>query len=163
MKKIVPFLLSATVLFSACSKDDKSSASAAISSSVDGTTIDFNVNAKAVRSQTSGFYSVTITGFQSSSASNQIAIVLTSSSPIAAGSYTETDATGQKLSSVNFVQSGTPYISYMSATNPSKVTISSITSTAVQGSFSGDVFMATTSGISTTKKVITKGQFNLSF
>lgn len=153
------------LLLSSCSKDTKVSASGSITGNIDGTGTSFNNNVKAARIDVGGTYSITILGFQDEGASNRISIMVTSPQPIASGVYSESSSSGNKVGAISYVQAGSssPYVNNNSQTNPHTVTITSVNSTSIQGTFSGDVFLTNGSGVTTTKKVITKGQFDVKF
>lgn len=153
------------LLLSACSKNNDVSASGSITGNVDGSGTSFNNNVKAIRTDISGGHSISIVGFQGAGASNQIGIVVTSTQAIAAGTYSENSSSSEKIGTISYIQSGNPnpYINYNSQTNPTTVTVTSVSAASIQGTFSGDVFLTNSSGVTTTKKVITKGQFNVKF
>jgi hypothetical protein len=157
------------LLFTACSKnnnDDNSGKAGTITATIDGANVSFNTNAKAIRADAGGAYSIQIMGFQGTGGnSNQIALAASDNSAIVAGIYNETMTGANGAGTVSYIQSGSsyPYINNGSTTNPGTVTITEVTSTSVKGTFSGDVFLMTAGGISTTKKSITNGQFSVNF
>ena|SRR3982751_2140454 len=163
MKKTLICASLGLMVLSGCKKDDSdNNSSNAISASLDGTAVTFNVNAKAMRTNVSGAYSVQIIGYDGNS--NQIAIAISSDAPITTGTYSE-NSSDSKGASVNYIPSGSayPYISYNSTSNPATVTISSISATSIQATFQGDVYLASSGGITNTKKAFTNGQFNVKF
>jgi hypothetical protein len=132
---------------------------------MDGTNYMFNYSVIALQTNTSGAYSVQVIGFQAGgTGANQIALVIAGTSQITAGTYTE-DGSTTNVASVNFVQAGSayPYVSNNSNTNPVTVTVTSISSTSIQGTFKGDAFLLDSNGATTTKKVIANGQFSVNF
>jgi hypothetical protein len=169
MKRI--FLLGSLfcVLLTACSKnnnDNNSGKAGSITATIDGANVSFNTNAKAMRTDESGAYSIQIIGFQGAAGnSNQIALGVSDDSPIVAGTYSENFNGSGGVGTVGYIQSGTsmPYMGNQSTTNPCTVIITEVTATAIKGTFSGDVFLMSSGGASTTKKSITNGQFSVNF
>lgn len=154
------------LVFFSCKKDGSgtTSGSGTITCTLDGVNVSFNVNAKAMRMNAGAEQSVQITGMQASGNSNQIAMVVTGSSAITAGTYSENDQNGN-VAGINYIEAGNtyPYVSYNSTTNPATITITAISSTSVQGSFKGDVYLMSSNGVTSTKKVVTNGQFKVNF
>jgi hypothetical protein len=169
MKRISLLASLFCLLLTACSKNNKgdnSGKAGTIAATVDGSNVSFNTTARAMRTDISGAYSIQIIGFQGAAgSSNQIAIAVSDNSPIVTGIYNETLTGANGVGSVSYIQSGTalPYINNRSTANPGTVTITEVNATSVKGTFSGDVFLMTNGGISTTKKSITNGQFFVNF
>ena len=165
MKKIVFAALSFLLLLTSCTKEatiGMGTGTATISANVDGQSMTYNVNAKAVRINVPGAYSVEVVGYKSSSSSDQIAISLTGISPIGTGTYSENNANGINVATINLIDGGSQtFVNSNSVTNPSSVTITSITSSSIKGTFKGDIFLSGSS--SSTKKVLSEGQFSISF
>ena len=163
MKKL--FFLPVIVLFalSSCKKSSSSSAAlGTINATIDGTATTFNTEATAVQSGTSGAYSLIIIGFQGAAGtSSTLDITLGSSVPFAAGtlySDTTTSANGN-LAEIAYVQQPGEYEYSDVLSGPVDVTITNITSTTVQGTFSGIV--GAVNGGTPASHTITKGSFNL--
>lgn len=138
-------------LFSSCKKSSTTPAADknVILATVDGTATK-NIDAVASNglSSFSGNYVLNVTSL--SNYPNSIEVEVSSPSPIAKGTYTNT------------VSSNPFFIFYgASVTNTTKgsgtVTITSIDAANVQGTFSGDVYQGTV------KKTITNGSFNVDF
>jgi hypothetical protein len=169
MKTRTLFAFLAVVLFASCSKnssDTDKNGSGAISAKIDGTNTTFNVNAKAMRNNGQGFYTIQIAGATGSepSTANQITLAIASDAEITPGTYTEDASTNSKLGTIGYVTGGSEtYTSDGSDTNPVTVIITSVNSTSIQGTFRGDVYLTTASGASSTKKVFSEGTFNVNF
>lgn len=135
-----------------------------ISASVDGVALTFNTAAQAIRTNVPGGISIAIVGFQGAAGtSDQIAVVVTTTGSLGVGTYSENDPAGSKIASVGYVKYGDPmpYSNFMSSTNPSTVVITTISSTAIAGTFSGDAFQITMTGTAGAKKSITQGKFSV--
>lgn len=167
MKTTVIALIISAAIFSSCNKDDSDApASRGISCTIDGVNATFNILAKAIRADVPGAYSVQMIGYRATAvSSDQIAIGVSSFNQIAAATYNEDGSANGGAGFVNLVENGNayPYISYVSPTNPATITITAISSSSIQGTFKGDIFLTNASGVTTTKKVITNGQFNVNF
>ena len=169
MKRIFSLAtLSIFILLSSCGKDaPDSNSSDAISAEIDGVRMTFNVNATAVRTSLSGSEIVQIIGFHGEQgASEQIAVGLTGAlTTIKAGVYTE-DAVdpGHSGGVTYFIPNAFyPYGPSLTSSNPCSITVTSISATSIQGTFKGNVYLYDGAGPTTTRKVITNGQFNLKF
>ncbi|HEY9362681.1 MAG TPA: hypothetical protein VIQ00_05435 [Chitinophagaceae bacterium] len=169
MKKTIIFSLSLLIFLSSCKKDDSDNSSngnGTITCTIDGINTSFDTEARAIKTDVTGAYSVQIIGYKGTAGnSDQIAIGIASDLAIATGTYSEDGSTGNKLASVNYMPSGSsyPYISNNSTSNPSTVTVTAISATSIQGTFKGDVYLTSNNGTTTTKKVISNGQFNVNF
>lgn len=125
---------------------------------LDGASMTLN-SARAVKTSSGSIYSLQFYGYVGAGgASNELACqIQAQSGPITATTYTE--GVGVDMVSIAyFIYS--PYDAYQnngSATNPVSITITSITSTNVQGTFKGDI----SNGFST--KVLANGTFNIDF
>ena|SRR5579872_5458843 len=161
MKNLKLSLLLICVLFvvSSCKKSSKSiSTTGTITVNIDGAAQTFNVGAAAHIDNTGGFYSLSLIGVQSATAANSLIVDVTSSSPIVAGTYTGTNSQAD----MSYTQvSGSAVYQFDGSNNASNatITVKSISSTNVQGTFSGTLELITGTGAAS--KVLTSGTFNL--
>jgi hypothetical protein len=159
MKNILFAGFLCVLTFSACKKDNNSSTATGsnLSASISGTAVTFNNALVASNTSAGGFYGLQIVGFNGTAGtSDALYLLVYSPTPIAAGTYVD----GQSASINYVVQSGgtVTYSSAISPTNPISITITSINSTSVTGTFKGDVFAS-----GNNKKVLTNGQFSVKF
>ena len=160
MKKLFFVLAISTLTFSACKKgNDDGGTGNNLSASINGTTMTFNNSLVASNTSAGGAYGMQIVGFSGTpGTSDALYLVVYSSSAITPGTYVD----GQSATiSYNTQPAGTVYSNALSATNPISITITSISSTNVSGTFKGDIFAG--ASISGAKKVLTNGQFNVKF
>lgn len=162
MKNLKLLLLAVCVLFvvSSCKKSSNKPASTVgtITVNIDGTAQTFNVGATAHVDNTSGFYSLSLIGIQSATVANSVIVEVTSSSPIVAGTYTGTNSQAD----MSYTQvSGNAIYQFDGSNNASNatITVKSISSTNVQGTFSGTLELI--SGTGAASKALTNGTFNL--
>ncbi len=163
MKKLRLLIPALCVLFivSACKKSANKPASTVgtITVNIDGAAQTFNVGATAHVDNTGGFYSLALIGIQSATASNSVIVEVTSDSPIVAGTtYTGTNSQAD----MSYTQiSGNAVYQFDGSNNASNatITVKSISSTNVQGTFSGTLELITGTGAAS--KVLTNGTFNL--
>jgi len=115
-------------------------------------------SARAVQSSSGSIYTLQFYGYiGAGGASNELIGQIQAQSPITAMTYTEEGTTEMAGLGYFIFPSGTAYSNNHSATNPVTITITSITSTNVQGTFKGDIFNGAD------KKVLASGTFNLNF
>lgn len=136
-----------------------------MSATVDGVAKNFNniVLAKII-DQGNGEYSMVLGGTTGTAASSDIlTITVDGDRQIAAGSYTLTvTPTTHYLPALGYTINETNnYMSDVTGTLATNVTITSITSTNVQGTFNGGVVLYNGTGAAT--KNITNGKFNVNF
>ena len=165
MRKIIVFASLVLLLMSCKKNSDDNGAIAAnsIQANIGGTTYNFNVSAKAIKMDGTGYHFISIAGADANSATaNVIGIIANSNVAVTTGTYNENDAVnfGSLSYSVN-ISSGNTYTDAGSTTNPVIVTITSLTGTSVQGTFKGDIYLG--SSTSGTKKVVADGKFNVPF
>lgn len=176
MKKIL--LISACVIFAfaSCKKDSsKKIASNTITATVGGTNTSFNTSAEAELASDSGAYIMVIAGLTGTTSSAQSMVVgLLSDQPFVKGTYTFDESTDPNTITV------LPSIAYLTNTSGDEssefesnteidlgnstlsttatVTITSISTTNIQGTFSG---LLVNDGDGTTTKSVTNGKFNV--
>ncbi len=169
MKKKTLFIATCiiTLFFSGCKKDPLDIPLGTISVSINGTETTFNIQSKALLTNTAGYYTLTIHGYKKyiGASSTQIKLIITSSNPISAGIFSENPFASQSNVQIDFFQEfilgfGTGYYTYGSPSNLSTVTISSITGTSVKGMFKGELREGSSVG---EKKSLSRGVFNVSF
>jgi hypothetical protein len=168
MKNVLFLCLSTCVIFFSCSKSGTSSPSGGtntISATVDGVNENFNniVLAKII-DQGGGRYSLVLGGTTGTTASADVmTITVDGDRQIAAGAFSLTlSPTNHYWPALGYTKGGTNnYMSDVTGTLPTNVTITSITSTNVQGSFSGGVVLYNGTGAAT--KNVTNGKFNVNF
>ena len=157
--KLLSLILCVLFVASSCKKSSKSiTTTGTITVNIDGAAQTFNVGAAAHVDNTGGFYSLSLIGVQSTTAANSIIVEVTSSSPIVAGTYTGTNSQAD----MSYTQvSGSAIYQFDGSNNASNATIivKSISSTSVQGTFSGTLELI--SGTGAASKALTNGTFNL--
>lgn len=168
MKKLL--LLSACVMlaFSACKKDSaKVTATNTLSVTIGGVNETFTSNVTAQSIIDTPGYTIGIAGFRGSGANLEgVQLEVNSDSPVTTGTYTINASTAQNatrfpllayykfMGSTNQLTYGTD----LSGANSSTITITSISSTNVQGTFSG--VLIDENGGSTTE-AMASGKFNV--
>ena len=158
--KLLSLILCVLFVASSCKKSSKSiTTTGTITVNIDGAAQTFNVGAAAHVDNTGGFYSLSLIGVQSTTAANSIIVEVTSSSPIVAGTtYTGTNSQAD----MSYTQvSGSAIYQFDGSNNASNatITVKSISSTNVQGTFSGTLELI--SGTGASSKALTNGAFNL--
>lgn len=148
------------VTLNSCKKDKDSAPSATISASVDGTPTNFNIGAIAVQGSVNGTAITNIEG----TAANKTAISITiSGTPVAGKTYSNTASNDDDKPLIAYILTDDDqYLNDDSQSNPASLTITSVTSTTVEGTFKGDLvdIQGATNGTAK-KKVITNGKFNV--
>jgi hypothetical protein len=159
MKKIIFPVVCSLLIFFSCSKSASSASGGSITATVNGSNQTFNTSALAISEAASGAYSLAITGFEgAANNSNQVTIGIAGSSPITTGTYT---TFGSAADEVSMVYSLPGNIEYAAISNAPQVTITSISTTNVQGTFSGILTLYSGTS-STTTESVTNGKFNVS-
>lgn len=159
MKKLI-FLLPVCLLLVVCSCKKSSTKPANVAGTltvtIGGKAQTFNVGAVAHLDNTGGFNTLGIIGVQSTTTANSLVITVSSTGPITAKSYTDANSESQ-LSYTT--AAGAIYQDDGTSGTSSTVTIKSISSTNVQGTFSGTLMLITGTGAAT--QTFTNGSFNL--
>jgi hypothetical protein len=178
MKKIANSILVLSVIlaFGSCKKNS-SSPSNTITCTIGGSSKTFNAAAIATKTTSSGFTTITITGFSaaSSSAANLSLAIATNNSGdvIAAGTYSDTSS--QYTNESLYTPSASGSVNYGAGTSVSanavndgvtianhlKIVVTSISSTEIAGTFSGDQFP--NSDDHQTPIILTDGKFDVKF
>ncbi|MET0634485.1 MAG: hypothetical protein ABWZ25_00575 [Chitinophagaceae bacterium] len=152
------------LMVTSCSKDKDKEGSAKIRCKIDGNTKEFNMLASALQIDGGGMYSVSVFGFGDGSTPDLFTIDVTDSAAIKAGLYDEDGgASGRKVASISMQETSTEkdYAS-TSQLNSAIVTITSISATSVQGTFSGKLSLDGNENAQGAKTV-TEGTFNVEF
>jgi hypothetical protein len=147
--------------FSSCKKES-SNTSPAISVAIDGTVTNFNAGALA--------YYLTPTDLsisaytRSSLYADKMTLEIQSPTTITTGTYTEFPSSGSAVGLLAFYKYGIGYYQALGTSansNPATITITSIDSKSVKGTFSGDVTLNGAGG--SNRKVLSSGTFNVAF
>jgi hypothetical protein len=168
MKKILLFSACVMLAFSSCKKSaPKITTSNTITANVGGSGLTFNSAVTGLLANSSGSYVLLITGATGTGSNAQVmSIAIDSENPIVKGTYTINSSTSSDATSfpqLSYVQSASTtnpvsFTSDLTGTNASTVTITSISSTNVQGTFNG-VLLSDQDG--TTTKSVTNGKFDV--
>jgi len=146
------------IAFSSCKKDDTDSIpSNSLTASIDGSSKSFNTALTGSLVTNGGAQGLQVVGFAGAAGSSDaLYLGVSSDGQIVPGTYVE----GQGAGIIFSLQSGaiTNYTNAESTTNPISITITSITSTKVTGTFKGDLFIDGNSA--SAKKVLTSGTFS---
>ena len=149
----------AVVTLNSCKKKDVKPANS-ITATIDGTAVSFNTNAKAITTTVQGVSVTTIQGTASNG--TNIAIML-SGTVGAAHTYTASADSPSDEPLIALTSSADQFWNDDSSSNLVSVTITSMSSTSIQGTFKG-ALVSTTSGSNTPPtKTIADGTFNVSF
>ena len=159
LSRIVLALAVIIIAFSACSKDKKG-IDDGMRLTVDGKEIEFSAFTKAEYDSTSGIHNLHIRGTDTDMQPNLVALGLTQEQPIVTGTYIHSTTNPDFYVTLDWSPAGEdytdPYYAGLDGSDPMSITITSITTTRVQGTFQGTVRR----GAGATK-VITNGSFNL--
>ena len=159
MKILTLLVLTFSVItLNSCKKKDPAP-TATITANINGTATTFNVHAMAAKGTLSGMTITTIQGTSSSGTNISITLngAVTAGTTYTAGTNTNTEPLLALTStSDQFLNDDT------STTNLVSVTITSVSSTAIAGTFKGDLVSTNIGGTPTTKSV-TNGKFSVSF
>ena len=153
-------------IFSSCKKDSSSNSttSGTISADIDGTAVSFNFGDNAALDTISGEYTIAIAGFQSgvNVTSNEIGIGVGGAYPIAVGTYTDTSSIADNSTiSYSIPSDNSGYAAVGIAPFYGTVTITSISATQVQGTFSGVLGVGSGSSSTVPYHTLTNGKFNV--
>ena len=148
------------ITLNSCKKDKDSTPSATISASVDGTATNFNTGAIAIQGSVNG---ATITNIEGTAANKTAISITISGTPVAGKTYSNTSSNDDDKPLIAYIV--TDDEQYLndddSQSNPASLTITSVTSTTVEGTFKGDLVDIQGSNGTAKKKVITNGKFNI--
>jgi hypothetical protein len=158
MKKLFVPIFAFVILLASCKKDNPATPAgpllATITATIDGASTTFDTTVTATKTNSYGFLDLLITGFHASGSSSEFSIDLTSVYPFSAGT-TYTDAfTALNAASITYLIQPANISCYNPGNGTTQVHITSISSTNVQGTFSGSVSDGSTT------HTITNGTFN---
>ncbi|WP_431214007.1 hypothetical protein ACQ86N_03740 [Puia sp. P3] len=163
MKKLSFFCVLSLCVFAACKKSGGSSSDYHFTATIDGQSQSFNTSPLAVKVSNAGVSMIAFEGFAGNQSNPQVMAVSWNSfyagQNLVVGTYGDTSskyAIGGNYNpsiSVTYVSGS----SIMTGGTHMKLTISSIDSTAVRGSFSGDFYL--NGDPSSPKKTVTNGDF----
>ena len=160
MKKLSLLALLACVFFAfaGCKKSSPTvNATGTLTATIGGTSQTFNLGAIANLQKAGDSYTLGIIGVQSSTVSNSLIITIINPSTITAGTYTGVGSVAQMSYTL---ASGSIYQNSDDGQSSATVVIKSISSTTVQGTFSGTLELVNGGGPAT--ETVTNGTFNLS-
>ena len=154
------FLLS-LIAVSACKKITASSVT--ISADVDGVPTSFNTDAFAIKSADTGSYGLEIGGAHpAGSTSDQLTVGITGTAPVTMGIYDDVTSSAPDQASILFEHDPGANDYGASGTSPytDTITITSISSTSIHGTFHGTLTLTSTP-TTPTSHVITNGKFDV--
>ncbi|RYG44870.1 MAG: hypothetical protein EOO01_18720 [Chitinophagaceae bacterium] len=160
--------LAVTLSLAACSKDKGENATH-ISVKIDGVVQHFSMNAMAMRLEqpSENMYALQIAGAsENSTTASAITLMIMSNEPLAPGKFGFGDLDDPNFSEkggmIGFALNGTDaFISSPDGPNPTEITITSISSNSVQGTFKGNIFGFNPNGTNVVEKSMTEGTFNV--
>jgi len=168
MKKVLASLVCISFFFLSCKKSASSvSSNGSLSATINGVNQSFNNILLAKNTAMSGQYSLYFSGTNGTSATaDELSITVDAYQAITPGTYTLGGSSlGTTLPDIGYDQAyaqggvANLYTSDITGTYTTTVTITAISSTSVQGTFSGTVV----SSSGNTTKTITNGKFNITF
>jgi hypothetical protein len=165
MKKLLLFTICVTLAFSSCKKSSSDIPANTISATVDGVDESFNTSPIAELGTAISLNSnLLISGSNGSgTSSDSMGITIESNNTIVKGSYTNASTNNSSYVSVLYnkapfsLSNPNIYSTDINGTYPTTVTITSMSSTNIQGTFSGKLLFKD----GTTVKNVTNGKFNL--
>jgi hypothetical protein len=165
MKKPLLIAICILTLFVSCKKSSSEAPTDTISANIDGVSESFNTAAYAHLSTGVQLNSnlVITGGYDGAGGSDIMSFTITSDHTITKGTYVNTSSSNGSYVSIAYTKgplslaNPTIYASVVDGTPPSSITITSISSTNIQGTFSGQLVL---SGGSAAKSV-TGGKFNV--
>ena len=160
IKILIVFALAIGVItLNSCKKKDVKP-TATITADVNGTATTFNVHAIAATGTLEGVTFTTITG----SASDGTSISITLNGALTAGKTFDTSGSPDVIPLIAIEAGDNSFLNDDSSiTNPVSVTINAVSSTAVSGTFKGDLTSLTIGNVQPQTKSVTNGKFSVSF
>jgi hypothetical protein len=160
MKKLFAIAILGSVVLVSCKKS--SGGSAPLQATINGTVTNFGTDASGLTTSSSGEYIITIEGATgTASISSQLGVTISSTSPIVAGTYTDT--TISNFGGIQYVPSSTAGSSIFGSaaqkSHPTTVVVTSVSSTQIVGTFQGTIYAG--QDTTTTPTTITNGTFNV--
>jgi hypothetical protein len=166
MKKISVIAILLFFSFANCKKDNKERNQAnTITATIDDVDYTFNVNVGVRDFPLGGAPGMQVSGAQNNSNGTQISITVGRKNGVLPGTYHEGSSVAADTVGLYFLNAETrsAYLSNLSVSNPAVVVVTERNASLLKGTFSGDVYLLESGGISSTKKTITKGQFSVNF
>jgi hypothetical protein len=168
MKKVFFLSIISLLAITSCKKSSTSNGTGTITANVDGTPTTFNTDAQAFSVNSSGVYSIAIGGFQGAGGNSyEIAITIGGTAPVTSNTTYGDDPSINPDDEVSLVYSlfagnniTAEYGADGTSPNTATTTITSISATNIQGTFSGGVTLVNGSG-TPTSHTITNGRFNV--
>lgn len=147
-----------------CKKKEAVTPSATITANVDGTATVFNTNAKAMKATVEG---VTVTTIQGQAANGAVISISLLGTVTAGKTYSAASNNPDDEPLLALTTSTEQFLNDDNSSNLVSVTINSVSSSSVQGTFKGDL-VSTNISVGNTNttpatKAITNGAFNVSF
>lgn len=161
IKILIVFAFSIGVItLNSCKKKEVAPAPS-ISASIDGTATSFNTGAKAIKATLQGVTSTTIQG----QSANGTIISITLSGNITAGATYTADVNSSSNEPLLFLTSSTfQYANDDASSNLVSVTVNSVSSTSITGTFKGNLTeLSNDNSSASTTKVVSNGMFSVSF
>ncbi|QEC77652.1 hypothetical protein FSB76_17525 [Mucilaginibacter ginsenosidivorax] len=167
MKKLLLFAVCLAFIWQSCNKSTAPvlAATSAISATIDGSNENFNTVDSSGYRNTPTYYSAFISAKNgTSSTADKMELDIYSPTPIAVGTYNLTKNYNPPFGiliiykingSSNFAND---YVVDYTGNHPASITISSISTTNIQGAFNGTLIVANNSGAT---KTISDGKFNI--
>ena len=149
----------AIITLNSCKKKDVKPAYS-ITATVDGKVTSFNTNAAAVSATVQGLSLTTITG--QAADGTTISIIL-NSTPTAGKTYIFTASDWADQAVVDILTPSAEFANSPGSSNVVTVTVNAVSSTAIQGTFKGDLESRPGSNPPLALKSVTNGTFNVSY
>lgn len=164
MRKLSFIILLALLAFVSCKKDGSAPGGGTISATVGGKDETFNNISVAKNTSAAGQYSLYFAGSADTSATADIiSITIDGSMPVATGTYSSfhTPMDNYFPGMVYKTGGADTYSEDINGLYPITITITSLSSKNVQGTFSGALVLYAGTGVA--NKIITNGKFNVNF
>jgi hypothetical protein len=153
------------IVFSSCKKTSSPNPSNIVTATIGGTNYTFNLHVIEAIDTLGNLQVTQIAG--SDADSDHIGIIFQSVGNPTATTYSESQKTAQLI--IGISKDSVTYFSYYPnfspvtniTSNPVTITIDSISSTSIQGTFQGEIYLTSDTTVPT-KKAVTNGKFNLS-
>jgi len=157
MKKLFAIAILGSVVLVSCKKS--SGGGGPLQATINGTVTNFATGATGLTASAGGQYTIEVAGASGTTSPNAFEITLQSANPIAVGTYTDTSSTNNAILEYVPYSTGTFFLSAGQASHPSKVVITSVSSTQIAGTFQGTLYA--NQDTTTTPETITNGTFNV--
>jgi hypothetical protein len=157
MKKLFAIAILGSVVLVSCKKS--SGGGAPLQATINGKATSFGTEASGLTSSGGGQYTIVVAGVSGTTSPNAFSVTVESSSPIVAGTYTDTSTTN--FGGLQYIPYNTTnfFASAGQASHPTKVVVTSVSSTQISGTFQGTLYAG--QDTTTTPETITNGSFNV--